>query len=417
MILRARAIWARKGRVITEGALQVYGDKIVKLGRRDEVLPDQGEPVIDIGESIVFPAFVNAHCHLDYTGLAGELTPGNSFTDWVKQIVEVKRTLTQEEHESAWLAGAGMLMQTGCGTVANIESIPGMFARLANQTPLQVCPFTEIIGYNEDDVCESLELARRELSCNEQLALVAGISPHAPYTTTSESLSALAGLADELNVPTAIHVSESMDEWRMFTDSGGALFDSMRALGRPSSDCGLGTPVEHVSRSQGLAKRTLVIHANQLGESDYGLLAKPGVSVVHCPGSHAWFGHERFEYERLAKAGVNICLGTDSLASSGGNGSAQGLTMFNEMKRFSNQYPEVSSDEIIRMATWNGAAALGLRDVLGQLIEGAFANLAIIPLTNPLADVSDLIVNHAGPVGSLMIAGKRVFSCPKTIAN
>ncbi|HAL05307.1 MAG TPA: hypothetical protein DCP58_09345, partial [Verrucomicrobiales bacterium] len=105
-------------------------------------------------------------------------------------------------------------------------------------------------------------------------------------------------MADELNVPTAIHVSESMDEWRMFTDSGGALFDSMRALGRPSSDCGLGTPVEHVSRSQGLAKRTLVIHANQLGESDYGLLAKPGVSVVHCPGSHAWFGHERFEYER-----------------------------------------------------------------------------------------------------------------------
>ena len=417
MILRARAIWARKGRVITEGALQVYGDKIVKLGRRDEVLPDQGEPVIDIGESIVFPAFVNAHCHLDYTGLAGELTPGNSFTDWVKQIVEVKQTLTQEEHESAWLDGAGMLMQTGCGTVANIESIPGMFARLANQTPLQVCPFTEIIGYNEDDVCESLELARRELSCNEPLALVAGISPHAPYTTTPESLSALAGLADELNVPTAIHVSESMDEWRMFTDSGGALFDSMRALGRPSSDCGLGTPVEHVSRSQGLAKRTLVIHANQLGESDYGLLAKPGVSVVHCPGSHAWFGHERFEYERLAKAGVNICLGTDSLASSGGNGSAQGLTMFNEMKRFSNQYPEVSSDEIIGMATWNGAAALGLRDVLGQLIEGAFANLAIIPLTNPLADVSDLIVNHAGPVGSLMIAGKRVFSCPKTIAN
>ena len=417
MILRARAIWARKGRVITDGALQVCGDKIGKLGRRDEVVPDEGEPVIDIGESIVFPAFVNAHCHLDYTGLAGELTPGNSFTDWVKQIVEVKRTLTQEEHESAWLAGAGMLMQSGCGTVANIESIPGMFARLANQTPLQVCPFTEIIGYNEDDVCEALELARRELSCNELLALVAGISPHAPYTTTPKSLSALAGLADELNVPTAIHVSESMDEWRMFTDSGGALFDSMRALGRPSSDCGLGTPVEHVSRSQGLAKRTLVIHANQLGESDYGLLAKPGVSVVHCPGSHAWFGHEKFEYERLAKAGVNICLGTDSLASSSGNVSAQGLTMFNEMKRFSNQYPEVSSDEIIGMATWNGAAALGLRDVLGQLIEGAFANLAIIPLTNPLADVSDLIVNHAGPVGSLMIAGKRVFSCPKTIAN
>jgi len=413
MIIRARAIWARKGRIINDGAVQICGDKIGQVGHRDELVPSQGEPVVDIGESIVFPGFVNSHCHLDYTGLASELTPGNSFADWVEQIVNVKRTLTHEDHESAWLTGAEMLVRTGCGAVANIESIPGLFTRLFRQTPLKVCPFTEIICYNVDDVSDALGLAKHELNNNSSTALVAGISPHAPYTTTPELLSALAGVADELEVPTAIHVSESPDEWRMFIEGSGALYESMKAVGRPSSDCGLGTPIEHVSRSKGLSKRTMVIHANQLGEGDAELLAKPGLSVVHCPRSHAWFGHARFEYDRLKRAGVNICLGTDSLASLEG----AELNMFDELKRFSNQYPEVSSEEIIEMATWNGAVALGLEGLLGQLREDAMANLAIIPLTNPLATISDLIVNHSGPVGSMIIAGKRVFSGENSIAN
>ena len=417
MILRARAIWARKGRIIEDGALQVRGDKIGKIGHRDEVEPDDGEPCVDLGESVVFPAFVNAHCHLDFTGLAGELEPGDSFTAWVKQIVEVKRSLTLEDHESAWLAGAEMLVRTGCGTVANIESEPELFARLAGQTPLQVCPFSELIGYLEDDEEAALELAKRELSNNEPMALVAGLSPHAPYTTTPELLSELACLADEHDAPIAIHVAESEDEWRMFSDGEGELFEKMKALGRPPSDCGRMTPTEHVSRSQGLAKRTLVVHANHLGDGDPILLAKPGVSVVHCPGSHAWFGHKPFEYERLAKAGANVCLGTDSLASAGGNGVTAELDMFEEMRLFRKQHQETTPEDIIEMATMNGAIALGLEGALGQLQEGALANIAVIPLSSPMADVSDIILNHRGPVGSLMIAGKRVFSGQNSIAN
>ena len=90
MILRARAIWARKGRIIEDGALQVRGDKIGKIGHRDEVEPDDGEPCVDLGESVVFPAFVNAHCHLDFTGLAGELEPRFQLT---RQTGEIQMTM------------------------------------------------------------------------------------------------------------------------------------------------------------------------------------------------------------------------------------------------------------------------------------------------------------------------------------
>lgn len=415
MILRARAIWPRKGCVLEDAALKMCGDSICAVGRVNEIQPNVDEPVVDLGNSILFPAFVNAHCHLDYTGLAGELTPEKSFAEWVQQIVSIKRELTQEDHESAWFDGAQMLLRSGCGTVANIESVPKLFARLAGQTPLQVCPFTELIGFHEGDEGDLLDLARREMTNNSPFALVAGLSPHSPYTTTPASLSALSCFADEREIPVTIHVGESEDEWRMFTEGVGPLHDSMGELGRSLEDCGEYSPVEHIRRSGGLAKRTLLVHVNYLGNGDIDTLAKPGMSVVHCPLSSAWFGHSKFEYERLAKAGVNICLGTDSLASSGRD--AAELNMFREMREFCERYPNVSADIVIEMATANGAEALGLDAKLGQLREGAQANIAVIPYENPQVSVSESIVNHVGPVGSLIIAGKRVFSGARSIAN
>ena len=78
MILLARAIWSRKGRVIVDGAIRVRGEDIVAVGSQNDICPLMGEPVVDLGDSIIFPAFINAHCHLDYTSLAGRLNSGGS---------------------------------------------------------------------------------------------------------------------------------------------------------------------------------------------------------------------------------------------------------------------------------------------------------------------------------------------------
>ena len=78
MILQSRAIWASKGNLIADGAIRIRGERIAEVGVRDDIAPEAGEPVADLGDSIIFPAFVNAHCHLDYSGLAGGLSPGTS---------------------------------------------------------------------------------------------------------------------------------------------------------------------------------------------------------------------------------------------------------------------------------------------------------------------------------------------------
>ena len=417
MILRSRAIWAGKGRVIGDAAVRIRGGWITGVGGCRDLPPDGGEPVVDIGESIIFPAFVNTHCHLEYTGLAGELYGDGSFTDWLNQMVSIKQSLTHDDHETAWLAGADMLLRTGCGMVVNIESLPGLYERMAPETPLQVCPFTELIGYNPDDASELVDLAKRELMANAPLALNAGLSAHAPYTVTPEALNVLAMFADEHSLSTTIHLAESDDEWEMFTDGMGPLYDTMEDLGRLMDDCGTGTPVQHLVKSGGFAKKTLVVHVNRLTDVDVELLRRADADVVHCPRSRAWFGHGGFDYDRLAKAGLNICLGTDSLASIGGGREAAALDMFAEMQEFSRRHPSLECEDILQMATTNGAKAMRLGNEIGQIRDGFMANMAMIPFNGALSEVPEMILHHRGPVEALMIAGRRAFSMNDSIVD
>ena len=417
MILRSRAIWASKGCVIGDAAVRVRGDRIAGVGGYRDLPPHDGEPVVDIGESIIFPAFVNAHCHLEYSGLAGEISRDVSFTGWLNQMISIKQSLTHEDHETAWLAGAEMLLRTGCGTVVNIESLPGLYERMAPETLLQVCPFTELIGYHPGDVGEMVDLAKRELMVNASLALNSGFSAHAPYTVTPEALNVLATFADEHSLSTTIHLAESDDEWEMFDDGAGPLYDTMGGLGRMMDDCGMGTPVQHLAKSGGFAKKTLVVHANRLTDGDIELLRRANADVVHCPRSHAWFGHARFDYDRLAKAGLNICLGTDSLASAEGGGETVVLDMFAEMQEFSRNHPNLVSEDILQMATANGAAAMRLENELGQIKDGFMANMTMIPFGGTLSEVPEMSLQHRGPVEMLMIAGRRAFSKAGSIVD
>ena len=418
MILLARAIWSRKGRVIFDGALRVRGEDIVAVGSQNDIGPFMGEPVVDLGDSIIFPAFINAHCHLDYTSLAGRLNSGGSFTDWVDQIIDIKRSLSMDEQESSWLHGAQMLINSGCGMVLNIESVPGLFSRMVKQTPLQVCPFTELIGFGDGDDERLVDLAKRELMKNSSLSIVVGLAPHSPYTTTAKALNALACYADQEEIPITVHVSESEDEFEMFTSGSGALFNKMKGLGREISDCSAKSPIQHFNHSGGAALRTLVVHANYLINEDLDFLVKPGLSVVHCPKSHSWFGYADFEYNRLAEKGVNICIGTDSLASSGNpQQTHEELNMFDEMRQFKSKNPDVDIDDILEMATYNGAKAIGLERRLGRLEEGMLANFAIIPFSKHMSEVKESIISHKGSVSGLFISGKHIYSGKNSIAD
>jgi cytosine/adenosine deaminase-related metal-dependent hydrolase len=125
--------------------------------------------------------------------------------------------------------------------------------------------------------------------------------------------------------------------------------------------------------------------------------------VVHCPRSRAFFGHPAFPYGALMEAGVNLCLGTDSLASN------ETLNMFDEMSEFQKAHPDVPARDILAMATRNGAAALGLGGELGVIRPGALADFIAIQLRHhPECDLHEEIVGEAHEVTLVVVDGEEV---------
>src|SRR5439155_18866159 len=104
------------------------------------------EKTIDLGEVLLMPGLVNAHCHLDYTNMAGEFPPPIVFIDWLKLITSTKAGSGFADYAQSWLDGADMLLSTGTTTVADIEAIPELLPEVWTSTPLRVISLLELIG-------------------------------------------------------------------------------------------------------------------------------------------------------------------------------------------------------------------------------------------------------------------------------
>ena len=117
MILRARMIWPVARPPVEDGVVCLQGDRITWVGRHAELPASQRGEMLDLGETLLLPGLINAHCHLDYTGMAGQLLPPRRFTDWIKGMVALKSTWSTEDFSKSWQQGAQMLLRTGTTTV------------------------------------------------------------------------------------------------------------------------------------------------------------------------------------------------------------------------------------------------------------------------------------------------------------
>jgi cytosine/adenosine deaminase-related metal-dependent hydrolase len=243
----------------------------------------------------------------------------------------------------------------------------------------------------------------------------AGLSPHAPYSTVPELLRLSAQTARRRNWRLTTHLAESALEFEMFARGRGEMFEWLQRSGRDMSDCGLGSPVQHLERCGALSERLLAAHANYLGKKDAALLARRKVHVVHCPRCHSYFHHDPFPLRRLARAGVNVGLGTDSLASVyKPRRQSVELSLFEEMRALAKNEPSLSARKIVRMATLNGARALGLQGQSGELSEGSFADLVALPFAGKIADIYDSVLHHQGDVAASMIDGRWAIAPTRT---
>jgi cytosine/adenosine deaminase-related metal-dependent hydrolase len=408
VILRARTILPVSQPPIENGAIAISGNKIRAVGSWADLKSESDGKILDLGEVILMPGLVNAHCHLDYTDMAGELPPPKSFTDWIPLITAAKTAWSYTEYAHSWLHGAHMLLKTGTTTVADIEAMPDLLPDVWDATPLRIFSFLEMTGIRaRRDPKEILREAVGKIDSLAHARCSASLSPHAPYSTLPGLLRLSAGYARKKKWRLATHIAESPEEFEMFTRARGKMFDWLKRNERDNSDCGLGSPVKHFARHKMLGENLIAAHVNLLAHGDARLLGKHQVHVVHCPRSHAYFRHPPFLLGRLANAGVNLCLGTDSLATTRKIGRQKPeLNMFEEMRQLAAGAKAVSPMDILRMATVNGARALGLAGQIGELSENASADVVAIPCDMNPADIYETVLAHTGNVQVSMIEGR-----------
>jgi cytosine/adenosine deaminase-related metal-dependent hydrolase len=397
MILRARAVVTMDGAPIKNGAVAVSGDRIVDVGKFPEVSARySGQKIIDLGEQVLMPGLINAHCHLDYTCLRGKIPRQKSFTDWILAINTKKSKLSPQDYAASINEGFAEAKQFGTTTIANLTAFPELIRQLPGP-PIRTWWFAELIDVrfpnrtNElvDSAIESLKFAQNY-----------GLAPHALFTGSKNLYQRCEEAGKDFLLTT--HLAESREEMEMFRDGSGSLYEFMKSIGRNMDDCRHQTPVGLFVGARGRALSDwLVAHLNELTESDFELLEKMRTRfhVVHSPRSHDYFGHSRFPFKRLHSLGFNVCLGTDSLASN------ESLSLFAEMRAFQRSEPEISPKKIFEMVTVNPASALRQQNTLGRIRPGFRADLTAIPCREG-RDLFGEIVAFDGEVDWIMVNGR-----------
>lgn len=399
-VLRARTILPISAPPIEDGAVRVENGKITAVGAWKDLATSEA---LDLGEVVLMPGLINAHCHLDYSDMRGAILSTTDFSQWIRRLNDLKRTQTDDDYVAAISRGLEELRLSGTTTVFNIESFPELLLKIP-RPPLRVWWMYELLDirnriHTEDVVAGALAFFGGQRNWLGGF----GLSPHAPYTTSKALYELTKICCEKYGMPFTTHLAETSDEFAMFVCGEGALHGFLASIGRDMSDTGGITPVAKLLGGNLLPHGALLAHMNVLADSDWDIVSQRSqdFSVVHCPNCHEYFDRPPFPLEEFLSRGVNVCLGTDSLASN------RCLNMFAEMRSLRRAHPQVTPQQAVEMATVRGAQAIGQKGRLGEITPGAEADLIALPL-QPGGDVYEALLHFNASVEWTMVGGQRV---------
>jgi cytosine/adenosine deaminase-related metal-dependent hydrolase len=398
MIYSASLLFPGDGPPIREGWIQVEGNRITATGSAS-VLP-AGIPVERYEGCALLPGLINLHCHLELTGLHDRLDRGKPFPVWVEQLRGYTAEIDDENYRHAAREGIRQLRAGGCTTVLDVGNTGEALTVLA-ESPIRSFACVETLGL-DPALAESRYVAAlaKATKIPDNHRFHPGVAPHAVYSMSPELLRRAIDHQRTRGLPVTIHAAESREEAELFDSGMGPLAEYCRHIYRDAPHHFGTSPVRWLESQDLLPNGLILVHGNMLDETDMKILARRKATVVHCPSSHAFFGHPRFPYEELRERGINVGLGTDSLAS--GNS----LSMLEQMRLFHMNYPDVAMEDVVAMATVNGARALGLHDT-GLLKTGYLAEAVTIKI--PSDDVFDAEALSEGTVTSILVGSNRTI--------
>ena len=385
---------------------------VTRAGRVVGVEKDATGPVdIEFEQHVLMPGLINAHTHLEFSGLEQPLSAAGGFSEWVGRVIAYRQSLSPTDATNSAqpsegrianvLRGASEVLKTGSVAVVDIATEPFPLDQLrrwrGESGALEYWGVGEVLGWRAERV-EAFQRWYLAMAAGSSCSDFAdgndssdsalfnwGISPHAPYSTSPRLIQWAIERSRVEKRLLAMHLGETPEEMEWLANRTGPFTDLLMRMGVgevPMLSQWKSTTDYLRQLSRGW--RVLVVHGNYLPAESWGILSenRDHMSMVYCPRTHHHFGHVAYPLRAMKDAGVRVAIGTDSRASN------PDLSLWGELQAIAGGGNGLSPEEILGLGTSAGAAALGISDRLGAIEAGKLSRWVVAPLRNSGAGTS-----------------------------
>ena len=352
--------------IIKETSIYIEGSRIKGIGTEPEgFVPEQ---VIDGKDKLAIPGLINCHTH-SYMSFMRNVADDLSFMDWLFGTIDpIEHQMTDEDtYWGACLAIIEM-MKSGTTCFNDMQMNIHQTTRAVKESGMRAVISRGLVGSGDDEAGQMrLRQAYEERNAAKDCdRLTFMLGPHAPYTCDDAYMRIVSQEAKKNHMGIHVHLSESESEIQQIQEKYGC------------------SPIEMADQNGLFDVPAIAAHCVQITEKDMEILKKKNVSVVTNPASNMKLGNGFAPVPAMLEKGINVCLGTDGAASNNSLNMFHELSLLTLIHKGVKRTPQcVSAREGFRIATINGARALGLEKETGSLEEGKKADIAILNLNTP----------------------------------
>ncbi|MBD5547843.1 MAG: amidohydrolase [Lachnospiraceae bacterium] len=352
--------------VIKETDIYIEGSRIAAIGTQPEDF--HADKIIEGKNKLAIPGLVNCHTH-SYMSFMRNVADDLSFMDWLFGTIDpIEQQMTDEDtYWGACLAIIEM-MKSGTTCFNDMQMNIHQTTRAVKESGMRAVISRGLVGSGNDEAGQMrLRQAYEERDAAKDCdRLTFMLGPHAPYTCDDAYMRIVSEEAKKNHMRIHVHLSESESEIQQIKEK---------------YDC---SPIEMADRNGLFDVPAIAAHCVQITESDMEILKKKNVSVVTNPASNMKLGNGFAPVPAMLEKGINVCLGTDGAASNNSLNMFHELSLLTLIHKGVKKTPQcISAKEGFRIATINGAKALGLEKEIGSLEEGKKADIVILNLNTP----------------------------------
>jgi len=396
----AKHIYMENGEILLNGAVSVCDGVIVDVGPRGKIKRVRDERIVNLGDMLLLPGFINMHTHLEEGPIRGFCKEGaETFGNWSNKKFSRMRQLTQEQISTSIKLNAREQMTYGTTTIVD-SSRTGFSASVLADEPVRAVLIKEVA--DEQFLDESI--AQIERWSSEKQAFKYGIGPHALYSLGVRGHRRLIEHGYEHACLWSCHLSESSEELQAFCEQSGDFFFNL-TRSRPwlAGEEKIG-PVHYALRHNLIPSYAILFHCNYINSYELALLAAKRAFVTLCFRYGSLMGHKSFPLEAANRRGVQICLGTEGMMPPGE------LNLFDELFELKMAYPHITASEMLQWVTKNPASALRMYDKLGSITPGKYADIIGTRFSYGVNDdILETLLVSDPEVAFVLIGGKEVI--------